>query len=93
MLSASELKFATRQRGELPGWLRPQKGIRIWPLAQAKTLALRHADRNVVVKLRERSTILLGEVTAFEPAAKDLNGVHIGDLIVFNETHVFAASE
>lgn len=93
MLSASELKFATRQKGELPPWLRPQKGIRIWPLAQAKTVTLRLADHNVLVKLRERSTILLGEVTAFAPAAKDLPGVHLGDLIVFNEAHVFAASE
>ena len=89
MLSAAELNFATRGAGDLPEWL-TESSFRIWPLAEAKTLTLRLRSYDVLVKLRERSGVLLGEVCGFEPSVAALGAVRIGELIVFKPAHVFA---
>ncbi|HYY62257.1 MAG TPA: hypothetical protein VE756_12815 [Burkholderiales bacterium] len=89
MLSAAELNFATCGAGELPEWLR-ESSFRIWPLAEAKTLTLRLRGHGVLVKLRERSGVLVGEVCGFQPSVAALGAVRIGELIVFKPAHVFA---
>jgi len=88
LLSAAELDFATREAGDLPAWLK-QSSLRIWSLADAKTVALRLRDHDVLVKLRERSGVLVGEVTGFRPGTAP-RGLRIGDLIIFRPAHVFA---
>ena len=93
MLSASELDFAVRPAGNLPAWLKLQKSLRIWPLAEAPTVTLRRRGHNVLVRVRELSSVLVGEISGFEPGAQTLDGMYIGDLIVFKPAHVFAASE
>lgn len=89
MLSASELSFATRDAGGLPAWLK-ESAFRIWPLAEARTLTLRLGSHEVLVKLRERSGVLVGEVCGFEPSVAALGAVRIGELIIFKPAHVFA---
>lgn len=89
MLSAAELNFATRESGRLPDWLE-ESSFRIWPLAEAKTLTLRLRSYAVLVKLRERSGVLVGEVSGFEPSVAALGAVRIGELIIFKPAHVFA---
>ena len=91
MLSASELSFATREARDLPACLK-ESSFRIWPLAEAKTLTLRLRSYAVLVKLRERSGILVGEVCGFEPSIAALGAVRIGELIIFKPAHVFAVS-
>ena len=93
MLSATELRLATQHAGDLPDWLRQRSPTRIWPLEQAKTVTLRMADCNLLVKVRERSSILVGEVCGFEPNHGAHVGIRVGDLIVFNESHIFAATD
>jgi hypothetical protein len=93
MLSATELDFATRTTGELPGWLTQQKSLRIWPLAEAKTVTLRRRGHNVLVRVRELSSVLVGEISGFEPSVAALDGMYVGDLIVFKPAHIFAASQ
>ena len=87
MLSAAELDFTTREAGDLPEWLK-ESSFRIWPLAEAKTVTLRLRGHDVLVKLRERSSVLVGEISGFEPGTAP-RGLHIGDLIVFRPAHVF----
>ena len=88
MLSGAELNFATRNVGDLPDWLK-DSSFRIWPMAEAKTLTLRLRGHDVLVKLRERSGVLVGEVCGFEPGVAALGAVRIGELIVFKPAHVF----
>jgi hypothetical protein len=92
MLSATELGFETRRTDELPAWIK-ENSIRIWPLTEAKTLRLRRGAHDVLVLLRERSSVLVGEIASFEPPASALAGMHVGDLIVFSHAHVLAAPE
>ena len=92
MLSAAELNFATREAGELPAWLK-ETAFRIWPWAEAKTVTLRLREHNVLVKLRERSGVLVGEISGFEPNTAAPGGLHIGDLIVFKPAHVFGVRD
>ena len=92
MLSAAELKFSTRESGGLPAWL-TEKSLRIWPLPEAKTVTLRLKGLEVLVKVRERSSILVGEISGFQPGISALAGLHVGDLIVFTHSHIFAASD
>jgi len=92
LLSAAELDFATRETGDLPAWLR-ESSFRIWPWAEAKTVTLRLREHNVVVKLRERSGVLVGEISGFEPNTAAPRGLHVGDLIVFKRAHVFAVRD
>ena len=92
MLSAAELNFATRNPGELPAWLR-ETLLRIWRPEEAKILILRTRGREVLVKLRERSGVLVGEICGFEPSVAAPDGLQVGDLIVFRPSHVFAVRE
>jgi hypothetical protein len=92
LLSAAELNFAIREAGDLPAWLK-ESSFRIWPLAEAKTLTLRLRGHDVLVKLRERSGVLVGEISGFAPSTTALDGAHIGDLIVFKPAHVFAVRD
>jgi hypothetical protein len=92
LLSAAELNFAIREAGELPAWLK-ETSFRIWPWADAKTVMLRAGGRDVLVKLRERSSVLVGEISGFEPNSAAPGGLHIGDLIVFKPAHVFAVRD
>ena len=92
MLSATELNFATRDTAALPPWLN-ETALRIWPFAAAPTVVLRLRERNVLVKLRERSGVLVGEICGFEPDSPPLPGVHAGALIVFKPAHIFALRE
>ena len=92
MLSAAELNFATREASELPAWLK-ETSFRIWPWAEAKTVTLLLRGHNVLVKLRERSSVLVGEISGFEPNTAAPGGLHIGDLIVFKPAHVFAVRD
>jgi hypothetical protein len=89
LLSAAELDFATRETAGLPAWLR-ESSFRIWPLAEAKTLTLRLRNHDVLVKLRERSGVLVGDVCGFEPSVAALGAVRPGELIIFKPAHVFA---
>jgi hypothetical protein len=96
MLSATELRFSTRQRGDLPAWvssLEPRQRLRIWTPADAKSVTLRLGSENVLVQVRERSSLFVGEISGFEPSARvELQGMRVGDLIVFNQAHIFDAS-
>lgn len=96
MLSATGLNFSTRQRGDLPAWvsnLVPRQRLRIWALSDAKSVTLRLGSESVLVRVRERSSLFVGEISGFEPSAGvEFQGVHIGDLIVFKEEHIFGAS-
>jgi hypothetical protein len=96
MLSAAELNFSTRQPGGLPAWVSnpaPRQPLRIWPLADAKSVTLRLRGENVLVRVRERSSLFVGEISGFEPSAGvEFQGVRVGDLIVFKEEHIFGAS-
>jgi len=95
MLSAAELNFSTRESGDLPAWVAqpPDMSLRIWPWAGAKTVTLRLRAHNVLVRVRESSSVFVGEIAAFEPTTAALEGMRVGDLIVFKETHIFAAAE
>jgi hypothetical protein len=45
------------------------------------------------VCVRERSSLLVGEISGFEPSAGvEFRGMRVGDLIVFNEAQIFDAS-
>jgi hypothetical protein len=96
MLSATELRFSTRQRGDLPAWvsnLEPRQALRIWTPADAKSVTLRFGSENVLVQVRERSSLFVGEISGFEPSGGvELQGMRVGDLIVFNQAHIFDAS-
>jgi len=78
MLSATELNFSTRQRGDLPAWVAnpiPRQSLRLWALADAKSVTLRL------------------EISGFKPSAgTEFRGTRVGDLIVFKEEHIFGAS-
>jgi hypothetical protein len=94
MLSATELRFSTRQGGDLPAWVsnRPQR-LQIWPLTDAKSVTLRLGSESVLVRVRERSSLFVGEISGFEPSVGvEFQGVRVGDLIVFNEAQIFAAN-
>jgi len=93
MLSATELNFSTREAGDLPAWITPQKSLRIWALADAKSVTLRLHGHDVLVRVRELSSVLVGEVSGFVPSVVDLAGMRVGDLIVFKQAHIFAANE
>ncbi len=93
MLSATELNFSTRETGVLPAWITQQKSLRIWALAEAKSVTLRLRGHDVLVRVREVSSVLLGEVSGFVPSVVELQGMRLGDLIVFKQAHIFAASE
>ena len=96
MLSAAELNFSTRQSGSLPAWVSnsaPRQPLRLWALADAKSVTLRLRSENVLVRVRERSSLFVGEISGFEPSAGvEFKGVRVGDLIVFKEEHIFGAS-
>jgi hypothetical protein len=51
---------------------------------------LRLRGHGVLVKLRERSGVLVGEVCGFQPSVAALGAVRMGELIVFKPAHVFA---
>ena len=97
MLSATELRFSTRQRGDLPAWVakrEPGQHLRIWALTDGKSVTLRFGSGRVLVNVRERSSLFVGEISGFEPSAGvNFQGMSVGDLIVFSETHIFEASE
>jgi hypothetical protein len=93
MLSATELNFSTREARDLPAWITQQKSLRIWALADAKSVTLRLRGHDVLVRVREVSSVLLGEVSGFVPSVVGLEGMRVGDLIVFKQAHIFAASE
>src|ERR1700704_5114707 len=96
MLSANQLNFSTRQGGDLPAWvsnLGPRHRLRIWALADAKSVTLRLGSESVLVCVRERSSLFVGEISGFEPSVGvEFQGVRVGDLIVFNEAQIFAAN-
>ena len=96
MHSATELKFSTRQGGDLPAWvnnLAPRHRLRIWTLADAKNVTLRLGSENVLVRVREQSNLFVGEIYGFEPSAGiAFRGMSVGDLIVFSEAHILGAS-
>ena len=93
MLSATELNFSTREASDLPAWITQQKSLRIWALPEAKSVTLRLRSHNVLVRVREVSSVLLGEVSGFVPSVVALEGMRVGDLIVFKQAHIFAAGE
>jgi len=96
MLSANQLNFSTRQHGALPAWISnpaPRQSLRIWALADAKCVTLRLGGESVLVRVRERSSLFVGEISGFGPGAGvEFRGMRVGDLIVFNEAHIFDAS-
>ena len=96
MLSATEINFSTRQRGDLPAWVSnpaPRQSLRIWALADAKRVTLRLGSESVQVLVRERSSLFVGEISGFEPSAGvEFRGMRVGDRIVFKEEHIFGAS-
>ena len=95
MLSANQLNFSTRQGGDLPAWvsnLALRQPLRIWALGDAKSVTLRLGSESVLVCVRERSSLFVGEISGFEPSAGvEFRGMRVGDLIVFNEAHIFGA--
>ena len=94
MLSANQLNFSTRQGGDLPAWVsnRPQR-LQIWALTDAKSVTLRLGSESVLVCVRERSSLFVGEIYGFEPSAGiEFQGMRVGDLIVFSQAHIFGAS-
>ena len=91
MLSASELGFSTRTAGDIPAWVEAKGSLRIWTLENAKTATLRAHSVNVLVKIREQSSLLVGEIVEVEPNAHSkLAGVRVGELIVFSTDHILA---
>jgi hypothetical protein len=96
MLSATELAFSTRQRGDLPAWvsnLAPRQSLHLWSLADAKSVTLRLGSESILVRVRERSSLFVGEISGFEPSAGvAFKGMRVGDLIVFKEAHIFDAT-
>jgi hypothetical protein len=95
MHGAAQLNFSTFQRGDLPAWVsnRARQPLRIWTLADAKSVTLRLGSESVLVNVRERSSLFVGEISGFEPSAGDeFQGLHVGDLIVFQQAHIFGAS-
>ena len=54
---------------------------------------MRLRGENVLVRVRERSSLFVGEISGFEPSVGvEFQGVHVGDLIVFKVEHIFSAS-
>jgi hypothetical protein len=50
-------------------------------------------SESVLVRVRERSSLFVGEISGFEPSVGvEFHGMRIGDLIVFKEEHIFGAS-
>jgi len=94
MLSAEELRFSTRTAGSLPDWIsNPERPLRIWSLAEAKAVKLRSGSENILVRVREQSSLFVGEISGFEPSGgAEFRGLRIGDLIVFRQSHIFEAS-
>jgi hypothetical protein len=96
MISDKELNFSTRQPGGLPAWVSNRarrQPLLIWTLADAKSVTLRLRGENVLVLVRERSSLFVGEISGFGPSAGvEFQGVRVGDLIVFKEEHIFGAS-
>ena len=96
MLSANQLNFSTRPHGDLPAWvsnLALRQPLRIWALADAKSVTLRLGSESVLVCVRERSSLFVGEISGFEPSAGiEFQGMRVGDLIVFSQAHIFGAS-
>ncbi len=95
MLSAAQLNFSTCSRGDLPAWVSNPacQPLRIWALADAKSVTLRLGSESVLVGVRERSSLFVGEISGFEPSAgAEFQGMRVGDLIVFQPAHIFGAS-
>jgi len=95
MHSAAQLNFSTSQRGDLPAWVsdRARPHLRIWTLADGKSATLRLGSESVLVSVRERSSLFVGEISGFEPGAgAEFRGMRVGDLIVFQQAHIFGAS-
>ena len=96
MLSATELRFSTGQCGDLPAWVSnpiPRQPLRIWTLADAKSVTLRLGSESVLVRVRERSSLFVGEISGFAPSdGIRFQGMSVGDLIVFKEEHIYCAS-
>jgi hypothetical protein len=95
MLSAAQLNFSTFQRGDLPAWVsdRARPHLRIWTLADGKSVTLRLGRQSVLVSVREKSSLFVGEISGFEPSAgAEIQGMRVGDLIVFQRAHIFGAS-
>ena len=95
MLSATQLNFSTGSRGDLPAWVSnpARQPLRIWALADAKSVTLRLGSESVLVGVRERSSLFVGEISGFEPSAGvEFQGMRVGDLIVFQQAHIFGAS-
>jgi hypothetical protein len=80
----------------LPAWvsnLAPRRPFRIWALADAKSVALRLGSESVLVRVREQSSALVGEISSFAPSiGVEFQGMRVGDIIVFKEEHIFGAS-
>ena len=90
MLSAAQLGFSTRERGDLPAWISETASLRLWSLAEAKTVTLRARSVNVLVKVREQSSLFVGEIVGVEPSApRELPSMRVGELIVFSKSHIF----
>jgi hypothetical protein len=95
MLSAQQLKFSSREGGTLPAWIaNPPRPLCLWSLSDAKTVALRSENANVYVKVRELSSLFVGEIVGFEPKGTVMpHDVRVGELIIFNKTHIFEATD
>ena len=90
MFSATELGFSIRERRDLPAWITETTSLRIWSLADAKTVTLRARSVNVFVKVREQGSLFVGEIVGMEPSApRKLQGLRVGELIVFTKAHIF----
>jgi hypothetical protein len=96
MLSALELGLFTRQSGDLPAWIsggEPAQSLHLWSLADGKSVTLRSRAGSILVYVRERSSLFVGEIYGFEPdAGSNFPGMSVRDLIVFREEHIFGAS-
>jgi hypothetical protein len=92
MLSAAELNFSTRQSGDLPAWVSDIMGgprLRLWSAADAKIVTLRVGSEKILVLVRERSSLFVGEISGFEPSrGSAFQGMRVGDLIVFKAEHI-----
>ncbi|HXM81698.1 MAG TPA: hypothetical protein VN929_07200 [Burkholderiales bacterium] len=61
-------------------------------MADAKSVTLRLGSESVLVRVRERSSLFVGEISGFEPSAGvEFRGMRVGDLIVFSQAHIFGA--
>jgi hypothetical protein len=95
MLSAEELKFSVAHGRDLPAWLAgpSRQLLQIWAPSDHRTATLRAGGESVLVLVRERSSLFVGEITGFAPNGGDhFRGMSVGDLIVFRQSHVFEAS-